>query len=136
MQSRMNQIKKTTTKQFPAMSKEDYSTIDDEIPLWINHENIEFKTTQDMMVWIMDDKVNFTLSDKVFEAMVDCLENNIEGIIVATIIVTHQSRIDVLIRKPNFQKIFSSYTEKLLQSERYEKLAEIKKRIQKYGLEM
>ncbi len=118
------------------MSKEDYSTIDDEIPLWINHKNIEFKTTQDMMVWIMDDKVNFTLSDKVFEAMVDCLENNIEGIIVATIIVTHQSRIDVLIRKPNFQKIFSSYTEKLLQSERYEKLAEIKKRIQKYGLEM
>lgn len=132
----MNHLKKIITKQFPAMSKEDYSTIDDEIPLWINHKNIEFKTTQDMMVWIMDDKVNFTLSDKVFEAMVDCLENNIEGIIVATIIVTHQSRIDVLIRKPNFQKIFSSYTEKLLQSERYEKLAEIKKRIQKYGLEM
>lgn len=118
------------------MSKEDYSIIDDEIPLWIKHENLEFKTTQDMMTWVMDDKVNFTLSDKVYSAMIDCLENNIEGIIVATIVVKEQSRIDVLIRKPNFQKILSSYTEKLLQSERYEKLAEIKQQIEKYGLEM
>lgn len=118
------------------MSKEDYSIIDDEIPLWINHENIEFKTTTEMMSWVMDDKVNFKLSDKVFDAMIDCLENDIDGIIVATIVVKEQSRIDVLIRKPNFQKIFSSYTEKLLQAERYEKLAEIKQQIQKYGLEM
>lgn len=118
------------------MSKEDYSIIDDEIPLWINHENIEFKTTTEMMSWVMDDKVNFKLSDKVFDAMIDCLENDIDGIIVATIVVKEQSRIDVLIRKQNFQKIFSSYTEKLLQAERYEKLAEIKQQIQKYGLEM
>ena len=110
--------------------------IDDEIPLWVNHENIEFKTTTDMMSWVMDDKVNFKLSDKVFDAMIDCLENDVDGIIVATIVVKEQSRIDVLIRKPNFQKIFSSYTEKLLQAERYEKLAEIKQQIQKYGLEM
>ena len=115
------------------MSKEDYSMIDDEIPLWVNHENIEFKTTTDMMSWVMDDKVNFKLSDKVFDAMIDCLENDVDGIIVATIVVKEQSRIDVLIRKPNF---FSSYTEKLLQAERYEKLAEIKQQIQKYGLEM
>ena len=118
------------------MSKEDYSIIDDEIPLWINHENIEFKTTTEMMSWVMDDKVNFKLSDKVFDAMIDCLENDVDGIIVATIVVKEQSRIDVLIRKPNFQKIFKSYTEKLLQAERYEKLSEIKKQIQKYGLEM
>ena len=110
--------------------------IDDEIPLWVNHENIEFKTTTDMMSWVMDDKVNFKLSDKVFDAMIDCLENDVDGIIVASIVVKEQSRIDVLIRKPNFQKIFSSYTEKLLQAERYEKLAEIKQQIQKYGLEM
>ena len=118
------------------MSKEDYSIIDDEMPLWINHENLEFKTTQDMMSWVIDDKVNFTLSDKVYSAMLDCLENNIEGIIVATIVVNKETRIDVLIRKPNFQKIFSSYTEKLLQAERYEKLAEIKQQVQKYDLEM
>ena len=132
----MSLPKKITTKQYPAMSKEDYSMIDDEIPLWVNHENIEFKTTTDMMSWVMDDKVNFKLSDKVFDAMIDCLENDVDGIIVATIVVKEQSRIDVLIRKPNFQKIFSSYTEKLLQAERYEKLAEIKQQIQKYGLEM
>ena len=118
------------------MSKEDYSTIDVEIPLWINHENIEFKSTSEMMSWVMDDKVNFKLSDKVFDAMIDCLENSIDGIIVATIVVKEQSRIDVLIRKQNFQKIFSSYTEKLLQAERYEKLAEIKQQVEKYGLEM
>ena len=118
------------------MSKEDYSIIDDEIPLWLKHENFEFETTHDMMSWVMDDKLNFTLSDKVYQAMIDCLENNIGGIIVATIVVKHQSRIDILIRKQNFQKILSSYTEKLLQAERYEKLSEIKKQIQKYDLEI
>ena len=132
----MNQVKKIITKQFPAMSKEDYSIIDDEIPLWVKHENFEFETTHDMMSWVMDDKLNFTLSDKVYQAMIDCLENNIGGIIVATIVVKHQSRIDILIRKQNFQKILSSYTEKLLQAERYEKLSEIKKQIQKYDLEI
>lgn len=117
------------------MSKKDYSNTDD-IPLWIKHENIEFETTHDMMSWVVDDKVNFSLSDKVYDAMVDCLENNVEETIVATIVVNKETRIDVLIRKPNFQKILSSYTEKLINVERYEKLAEIKQQIEKYGLEI
>ena len=127
--------KKITTKQFPVMSKEDYYTNND-IPLWINHENIEFKSSDEMMSWVIDDKVNFSLSDKVYDAMIDCLETDIDATIVATIVVNQETRIDVLIRKPNFQKIFSSYTEKLLQAERYEKLAEIKSQIQKYDLEI
>lgn len=117
------------------MSKEDYYTNND-IPLWINHENIEFKSSDEMMSWVIDDKVNFSLSDKVYDAMIDCLETDIDATIVATIVVNQETRIDVLIRKPNFQKIFSSYTEKLLQAERYEKLAEIKSQIQKYDLEI
>ena len=132
----MNRLKKTTTKQYPTMSREDYYINDKEIPLWINHENIEFKTTHEMMTWVQDDKVNFSLSDKVYDAMVDCLQNGIDGIIVATIMVVGQSQIDVLIRRPNFQKILSSYTKKLLDAERYEKLAEIKQQVQKYGLEI
>lgn len=118
------------------MLNEDYSTIDDDIPLWINHENIEFKTTHEMMTWISDDKINFSLSDKVYDAMMDCLENNIERIIVATIIVENQTLVNISIRKQNFQKIFSSYVDRLMKVERYEKLAEIKKEIKKYGLEI
>lgn len=119
------------------MLSEDYSTNNEkDIPLWINHKNIEFNSVSSLMEWVSDDKINFTLSDKVYDAMVDCLENNIEGIIVATLVVKNQSTIDVLIRKPNFQKILSAYTERLLNAEKYEKLAEIKKQIQKYGLEM
>lgn len=117
------------------MSNEDYSITDD-IPLWENHKNIEFNSTTEMLSWVVDDKKNFTLSDKVYDAMIDCLENDVEGIIVATFIVKDHSRIDVLIRKPNFQKIFKSYTEKLIQAEKYEKLAVIKKQTQKYGLEI
>ena len=135
MQSKMIHQKKITTKQFPVMSKEDYYTNND-IPLWINHENIEFKSSDEMMSWVIDDKVNFSLSDKVYDAMIDCLETDIDATLVATIVVNQETRIDVLIRKPNFQKIFSSYTEKLLQAERYEKLAEIKSQIQKYDLEI
>lgn len=118
------------------MLNEDYSTTDDDIPLWIHHENIEFKTTHEMMSWVSDDKTNFSLSDKVYDAMLDCLKNNIDRIIVATIVVENQTLVDVSIRKQNFQKIFSSYVDKLMKAERYEKLAKIKKEIQKYNLEM
>jgi hypothetical protein len=118
------------------MLNEDYSTTEHDVPLWVNHRNIEFKTMSSMMEWVSDDKLNFNLSDTVYTAMVDCLENNIDQIIVATIVVENQSSIDVMIRRPNFQKILSSYIQRLLNAERYEKLAEIKKTVEKYDLEI
>lgn len=119
------------------MSKKDsYITSSDGIPLWERYEVMKFKTSVEMLEWVQDDRQNFTLSDKVYDAMIDCLKNNIEQIIVATISVKDGSEIDVLIRKPNFQKILSGYTERLIDGEKYEKLAEIKKQIQKYGLEI
>ena len=81
-------------------------------------------------------KVNFKLSDKVYEAMIDCLERGINETIVATISVFEQTKIDVVIRKPNFQKILSSYVDRLLEAENYEKLALIKSQIQKFDLEI
>ena len=133
----MNRLKKIITKQFPTMSKKDsYTTNIDGIPLWEKYEAMNFNSSAEMLVWVQDDRLSFTLSDKVYDAMIDCLKNKIEQIIVTKLVVKDGSEIDVLIRKPNFQKIFSSYTEKLLEAERYEKLAEIKQQIQKYGLEM
>ena len=119
------------------MSKKDSSiTRTDDIPIWIKHQNLDFRSNAEMLSWVTDDKVNFTLSDKVYEAMVDCLENKINAIIVATIRVQDGSQIDVLIRKDNFQKIFSSYVERLLAAEKYERLAVIKQQIEKYNLEI
>ena len=119
------------------MSKKDSSiTKTDDIPIWIKHQNLDFRSNAEMLSWITDDKVNFTLSDKVYEAMVDCLENEINAIIVATIRVEGGSQIDVMIRKDNFQKIFGSYVERLLVAEKYERLAVIKKQVQKYNLEI
>ena len=72
----------------------------------------------------------------VYDAMIYCLSEKVNEIIVATIWVKNETNIDVVIRKPNFQKIFSSYTERLMKAEQYEKLAVIKKQIEKYDLEM
>jgi hypothetical protein len=119
------------------MSKKDSSiTKTDDIPVWIKHQNLDFRSNAEMLSWVTDDKVNFTLSDKVYEAMVDCLENEINAIIVATIRVEGGSQIDVMIRKDNFQKIFGSYVERLLAAEKYERLAVIKQQVQKYNLEI
>lgn len=119
------------------MSKEDYYTNNtSNIPLWIEHENIDFVTSADMLEWVSNDKVNFILSDMVYNAMIYCLSEQINEIIVATIWVKNETHIDVVIRKPNFQKILSAYTERLLKSEQYEKLAAIKQQIQKYDLEI
>jgi len=119
------------------MSKKDsYTTKTDDIPVWIKHQNLDFRSNAEMLSWVTDDKVNFTLSDRVYEAMVDCLENEINAIIVATIRVEGGSQIDVMIRKDNYQKIFGSYVQTLLTAEKYEKLAEIKQQIEKYNLEI
>jgi hypothetical protein len=119
------------------MSRKDYSNTESaNIPLWIKHENISFRSNAEMLEWVSNDKKNFTLSDKVYSAMVDCLVENIEAIIVATITVKHETHIDVMIRRDNFQKILSSYVERLLTNERYEQLALVKSQVSKYGLEM
>jgi hypothetical protein len=119
------------------MSRKDYSTTEPgNIPLWINHENITFQSNAEMLSWVSNDKINFSLSDKVYDAMVDCLKESIDAIIVATIVVNHETHIDVMIRRDNFQKILSSYVERLLTTERYEKLALVKSQVTKYGLEM
>lgn len=119
------------------MSRKDYYNTDiQDIPLWINHEYLTFRSSAEMLEWAADDKVNFNLSDKVYDAMVDCLENKIISLIVATIRIDDGTQIDVLIRTENFQKILSAYIKRLLDAERYEKLAVIKQQIQKYGLEI
>jgi hypothetical protein len=119
------------------MSKSDYSNIEhNDIPLWKNHEYIDFKTSAQMLEWVSNDKVNFVLSDKVYTAMLDCLNRGVEETIVATIIVENGTSVDVVIRKPNFQKILSSYTQRLLNAENYEKLSVIKKEMQKFNLEI
>lgn len=119
------------------MSKKDsYTTNSDGFPLWDNYEVMSFESSPDMLEWVQDDKQNFVLSDKVYNAMIDCLQKDIDGVIVATLTVKDGAQIDVLIRRPNFQKIFSGYIERLLNGEKYERLAEIKQQVEKYGLEM
>lgn len=119
------------------MSKKDYSHIEhNDIPLWKYHEYIDFKTSGQMLEWVSNDKTNFTLSDKVYDAMLYCLKNGIEESIVATITVENGTAVDVVIRKPNFQKILSAYTKRLLDVENYEKLSSIKQDIEKYNLEI
>jgi hypothetical protein len=117
------------------MLKKDYSTSND-IPLWINHDRIEFESVAELMKWVSDDKLSFNLSRKVYRAMVDCLNNEIDSVIVATLSVLNESTIDVLIRKENFQKILSAYTKRLMEVEDYEQLAEIKNEVDKFGLEI
>lgn len=118
------------------MSKKDSYISNDDLPKWIHYEEISFKSAAEMFQWIQDDKINFSLSDKVYEAMLDCLRDSMEKVLVATISVKNESAIDIIIRKPNFQKILSSYTKRLLNTEKYERLAEIKKEIEKYNLEI
>lgn len=119
------------------MLNEDYSTNNNsDIPLWIKHENIDFNTSAEMLEWVSNDKVNFILSDMVYDAMMYCLTEGHERLIVATIWVKNETTVDVVISKQNFQKILSAYTERLLKAEKYERLSEIKKDVEKYNLEL
>jgi len=118
------------------MSRKDSYTRNDDLPRWLHYQQLNFNSAADMFQWIKDDKINFSLSDKVYDAMIHCLKNDMEKVLVATISVRNESAIDIIIRKPNFQKILSGYIERLINTENYEKLAEIKKQIEKYNLEI
>lgn len=117
------------------MLKSDYSNSDD-IPLWGKHEYLEFNSAGEMMGWVSEDKKTFNLSHKVYEAMIDCLENEIPECIVATLEIKNQTTIDVLIRRENFQKILKAYVERLLREEDYERLMQIKEETERFGLEI
>lgn len=118
------------------MSKNDSYINENDLTLWSKYEEIQFKSTSELMNWVSDDKINFTLSDKVYDAMIDCLKSKIDGVIVASLVVLDGSEISVVIRKPNFQKILSSYSERLLKNEEYEKLSKIKQEVTEFGLEL
>lgn len=119
------------------MSKKD-SYITDEIRLhvWDGHEDIHFRSSAEMLEWVNADKTKFSLSDKVYTAMIYGLENGIDEIEVATLTVAGESQVSVIIRKPNFQKILTAYTEKLLGVEDYERLSRIKEEVSRFGLEV
>ena len=119
------------------MSKKDYYASENkDIKRWSGYEEFTFFSSDDMLKWVQDDKLNFTLSDKVYRAMMECLKENIDSMIVGTLIVVGGNQIDILIRKDNFQKIFSAYTKRLLDLEEYENLAKIKNETQPFNLEM
>lgn len=117
------------------MLSEDYSTGKKN---WKNYEKVQFKSMAELLTWISDDKRTFHLSRKVYDAVMDCLKDGIESVIVLTLVVNgdQTSEIDVQIRKDNFQKILGSYTKKLIENEEYEILAKITPEIKKYGFEI
>lgn len=117
------------------MLSEDYSISKTK---WKRYEEIHFKSSAELLTWISDDKRTFHLSNKVYEAVIDCLENDIDLMIVLTLVVDTdpKSEIDVQIRKENFQKILGSYTKKLMENEEYEILAKVSPQMKKYGFEI
>lgn len=120
------------------MSKKDYS--DEPIvsaPLSENYKIFTFSSSRELLEWAGKDNDSLELSHLVFNAIVECLENEIDSIIVATLQIDDgvPTEIDVLVRRINFQKILSAYVTKLLNNENYEKLSEVKDTIEKWGLE-
>jgi 4-hydroxy-3-methylbut-2-en-1-yl diphosphate synthase IspG/GcpE len=118
------------------MLKEDYYNTGK--VFWKKHETFEFRSTSDLLNWVNDDKLNHHLSKKVFEAVMDCIDNDIDGMVVATISVMglESDGILIQIQRKNFTKIVNGYIKRLIQNEDYEILSEIKPLLEKYGFEI
>jgi hypothetical protein len=106
--------------------------------LWKNYEVIELKSPAELLEWINDDKSSYHLSKKIFSAVMDCMESNIDKMVIITINVmgSENSAISMQIQRKNFQKIINGYVNKLIKNENYEIIAEIKSSIEKYGFEI
>ena len=117
------------------LKNDSYNT---EYVLWKNHEVIELKSPAELLQWVNDDKSSYHLSKKIFSALIDCMEDNIDKMVVVTINVmgSENAGISIQIQRKNFQKIIDGYVNKLIENENYETLSEIKSSIQKYGFEI
>lgn len=115
-----------------------YNTDNTDYVLWKNHEVIELKSPAELLKWVNDDKSSYHLSKRIFRAVMDCMEEGIDKMVVITINVagSESNGISIQIQRKNFQKIINGYVAKLIENENYETLAEIKPSIEKYGFEI
>lgn len=108
------------------------------LSVWENHEKIEFSSPAELLLWVNDDRENYHLSKKVFQAVIDCMESKIDGMMIMTLVVMGMENdgIVIQIQRKNFNKIVNGYVKRLIENEDYEILSEIKPIIEKYGFEI
>jgi hypothetical protein len=110
-----------------------------------------------MIDWIREDEKTLALSHKIFQSVIYCLDNKIDGIVPITLVFTSDNsdpneipadikalalpdetiyavaQLDIEIVKANFQVIIEKYIDRLLEYEQYEKLSEILPQLSKHG---
>lgn len=117
------------------ITRKDTGYVDDEdIPVWVGHRNIIFPSGQEMLKWINSNRETLELSDMIFKATLDCFKDNVDKLIVATLIAENVADVDIVTQKDSFNEMVSIYATKLLESENYEKLGEIKALTESAGL--
>jgi hypothetical protein len=120
------------------MSKKDYlDSVPTDVQVSSNYQVFTFNSSEELLSWSRKDNESLELSNLVFDAIVECMEDKLNVVIVATLRIEDgaPTMIDVIARKENFNKIISSYVRKLLANENYERLLEVKEITKKWDLE-
>lgn len=120
------------------MSKKDYlDSVPTDVQVSSNYQVFTFNSSEELLSWSRKDNESLELSNLVFDAIVECMEDKLNVVIVATLRIEDgaPTMIDVIVRKENFNKIISSYVRKLLANENYERLLEVKEITKKWDLE-
>ena len=120
------------------MSKKDYlDSVPTDVQVSSNYQVFTFNSSEELLSWSRKDNESLELSNLVFDAIVECMEDKLDVVIVATLRIEDgaPTMIDVIARKENFNKIISSYVRKLLANENYERLLEVKVITKKWDLE-
>lgn len=120
------------------MSKKDYlDSVPTDVQVSSNYQVFTFNSSEELLSWSRKDNESLELSNLVFDAIVECMEDKLDVVIVATLRIEDgaPTMIDVIVRKENFNKIISSYVRKLLANENYERLLEVKEITKKWDLE-
>lgn len=106
----------------------------DDIPTWSGYRHIIFRTNRAMLEWVNSSKETLELSDMIFRATIDCHKQNIDKMLVVSLIPDEGVAIDVITEKNSFDEMVKLYTQKLLSAEMYERLSEIKSLTESAGL--
>lgn len=108
------------------------------IPFWERHRFIDFADTPEMLEWVKKDKETLELSHALYDCAMYCYENDIPQLIAATLTVNQGIGVDVdvIAKGDNLIEMLEVYTKRLLDLEEYERLSEVKSKVELLGLEL
>jgi len=108
----------------------------EDIPVWKGHRYINFQTAKEMLSWVKEDKTTLELSHTIYDCTIYCYENDCPKMVAATLVADEGIDVEIIAERDNLNEMLKVYMKRLLGMEDYERLSEVKSKVERLGLSL